>query len=52
MLQIHVYIHDVQDVLVPNKAWFQRKLNMFYDWNEFLSELATIINGHQESEEA
>ena len=52
MLQIHVYIHDVQDVLTPNKLWFQRKdVGMFYDWNEILSELTTIINGHQESEE-
>ena len=49
MLQIHVYINDVQDVLTPNKAWFQRKS---YTWNEFLSELTTIINGYQESEEA
>ena len=49
MLQTHVYIHDVQDVLTPNKAWFQRKLHMR---NEFLRELATIINGYHESEEA
>ena len=49
MLQTHVYIHDVHDGLTPNKAWFQRKLHM---WNEFLSELATIINGYQEGEVA
>ena len=49
MLQIHVYIPDVHDVLTLNKAWFQRKLHV---WNEFLSELATIINDYQESEEA